>query len=342
MRLPPFAYDRPRDLCEALELLNSYGKDCKVLAGGTDLLVRMKHGLVAPTYLISLKALSELAEIKEIGDGLQIGAAVKLSDILEYQPVQDRWPGLFEAVKAIGAPSIQHFSGTIGGNLCQDNRCQFYDQSKFFRAARQTCNKAGGSTCFAWKGGSDKCHSACQSDSAPILIAMDAKVVIKSKNETRTMPLEELYSSVGERPLTLADNEMLTEILVPDQVPGAGAAFEKLAYRSSIDYAMVSAGAFVQTEGGRTVRARLVIGAVARGPLSIATVEKTLKNRPAGDQQAINEVAIEAMNTAEAFIANNMTQPVEYRTKMVSVIAKRALTRATERAVSQKGFLEAK
>ena len=84
MRLPPFAYDRPRDLCEALELLNSYGKDCKVLAGGTDLLVRMKHGLVAPTYLISLKALSELAEIKEIGDGLQIGAAVKLSDILEY------------------------------------------------------------------------------------------------------------------------------------------------------------------------------------------------------------------------------------------------------------------
>ncbi len=283
-----------------------------------------------------------MAEIKETGDGLQIGAAVKLSDILEYQPVQDRWPGLFEAVKAIGAPSIQHFSGTIGGNLCQDNRCQFYDQSKFFRAARQTCNKAGGSTCFAWKGGSDKCHSACQSDSAPILIAMDAKVVIKSKNETRTMPLEELYSSVGERPLTLADNEMLTEILVPAPTPGAGTAFEKLAYRSSIDYAMVSAGAFVQTEGGRTTRARLVIGAVARGPLSIATVEKTLKNRPAGDQQAINEVAIDAMNAAEAFIANNMTQPVEYRTKMVSVIAKRALTRAIERAVSQKGFLEAR
>ncbi len=342
MRLPPFAYHRPWDLCEALELLNSYGKDCKVLAGGTDLLVRMKHGLVAPTHLISLKALSELSEIKETGGGLEIGAAVKLSDILEYQPVQDRWPALFEAVKAIGAPSIQHFSGTIGGNLCQDNRCQFYDQSKFFRGARQTCNKAGGSTCFAWKGGSDKCHSACQSDSAPILIAMDAKVVIRSKNETRTMPLEELYSSVGERPLTLADNEMLAEILVPDPVPGAGSAFEKLAYRSSIDYAMVSAGAFVQTEGGRTIRARLVIGAVARGPLSIATVEKTLKNRPAGDQHAINEVAIDAMKTAEAFIANNMTQPVEYRTKMVSVIAKRALTRATERAVSQKGFLEAK
>jgi 4-hydroxybenzoyl-CoA reductase beta subunit len=342
MRLPPFTYDRPQNLDEALELLNSHGKNCKILAGGTDLLVRMKHGLVAPAHLISLKALSALTEIRVSDGALQIGVAVKLSDILAYQPVQDRWPGLFEAVKAIGAPSIQHFSGTIGGNLCQDNRCQFYDQSKFFRGARQTCNKAGGSTCFAWKGGSDKCHSACQSDAAPILIAMDAQIVVKSKNETRTMPLEELYSYVGERPFTLADNEMLTEIHVPGPAPGAGSAFEKLTYRSSIDYALVSAGVFVQTDGEQTLRARLVIGAVARGPLSIATVEKTLKSRPAGDQQAINEVARDAMNTAEAFIANNMAQPVEYRTKMVSVITKRALTRATKRAVSQTGVVEAK
>lgn len=341
MRLPPFAYERPRDLYEALELLQSYGKDCKVLAGGTDLLVRMKQGLVAPKYLISLKASSELAEIKESEDTLRIGAAVKLSEILAYQPVKMHWPGLFEAVRSIGAPSIQHFSGTLGGNLCQDNRCQFYDQSKFFRLARQTCNKAGGSTCFAWKGGSDKCHSACQSDAAPLLIAMDAKVIIKSKNETRIMPLEELYSHVGERPLTLADNEILAEILLPRPGPGAGSAFEKLTYRSSIDYALVSAGAFVQIEGKRTLKARLVIGSVARGPLPIATVEKTLKNRPAGDQQAINEVAIDAMNTAEAFIANNMTQPVEYRTKMVSVLVRRALQRATERAVSQNVLLEA-
>ncbi len=97
MRLPPFAYERPRDLQEALELLQSYGSDCKVLAGGTDLLVRMKQGLVTPKYLISLKSSSELAEIKESEDTLRIGAAVKLSGILAYQPVRIRWPGLFEA-----------------------------------------------------------------------------------------------------------------------------------------------------------------------------------------------------------------------------------------------------
>ena len=342
MRLPPFTYNRPQDLDEALELLNAYGKDCKILAGGTDLLVRMKQGLVAPMNLISLKALSELAEIRETATDLKIGSAAKLSDILAYQPVQGRWPGLFEAIKAIGAPSIQHFSGTIGGNLCQDNRCQFYNQSRSFRRARQTCNKAGGSTCFAWKGGSDKCHSVCQSDTAPILIAMGAKVVIKSRQETRAIPLEELYSSIGEHPLTLGDNEMLTEILVPVRAPGDGSAFEKLAYRSSIDYAVVSAGAYVRTERDQILSARLIIGAVARGPLAIAAVEKTLQNTRVGDLHAIDEAAMDAMNAAEAFIANNMTQPVEYRTKMVSVMAKRALIRATQRAVSQTGVSEAK
>ncbi|MDA8408371.1 MAG: FAD binding domain-containing protein [Deltaproteobacteria bacterium] len=342
MRLPPFTYNRPQDLNEALELLHTHGKDCKVLAGGTDLLVRMKQRLTTPTHLISLKALPELAMIN-VSDGiLHIGSTVKLSSIVAYQPVQDRWPGLFEAVKSIGAPSIQHFSGTIGGNLCQDNRCQFYNQSKFFRQARQACNKAGGNTCFAWKGGSDKCHSVCQSDSAPLLIALDTMVVIKSKNESRTIPLGELYSSVGERPLTIADDEILTEIIVPGPVPGAGCAFEKLTYRSAIDYAVVSAGAFVQTDGNQMLKASLVIGAVARGPLTIATIEKTLEDRPVGDEQAIDEAAREATNAAEAFMANNMTQPVEYRTQMVSVITKRALKRATKRALSNKEVSEAK
>lgn len=117
MRLPAFAYESPRDLDEALELLKTYGPECKILAGGTDLLVRMKQGLTSPAHLISLKALPALTNIREADGALLIGAAVRLADILTYKPIQDRWPGLFEAVNAIGAPSIQHFAGTIGGNL---------------------------------------------------------------------------------------------------------------------------------------------------------------------------------------------------------------------------------
>jgi CO/xanthine dehydrogenase FAD-binding subunit len=281
--------------------------------------------------------LPELANIRESGSLLRIGAAVRLKDILGYQPIQDRLTGLFEAVSSIGAPSIQHFSGTIGGNLCQDNRCQFYNQSSFFRRARQACNKAGGKTCFAWEGGSDKCYSVCQSDAAPALIAMDAQVAVRSKQGERTMPLADLYSSVGERPLTLADDEMLTEVVVPNAGPQTGTAFEKLAYRSAIDYAVISAGALVQVDGNCITRARLVIGAVSRAPLSIQAVENILQSRPAGDRQAIDEAGRAAVNAAEAFIANNMAQPAEYRNQMVSVMAKRAL----RRALSRTGIVEA-
>ena len=337
MRLPVFDYEVPQTIDEALKLLSQYGPNCRILAGGTDLLVRMKQGLALPTHVISLKALPELARIQESVGMLRMGAATRLSDILAYQPIKERWPGLFEAVKSIGAPSIQHFAGTIGGNLCQDNRCQFYNQSSFFRKARQPCNKAGGKTCYAWEGGSDKCYSICASDAAPVLIAMAAEAVVRSAKGERIIPLVELYSSVGERPLTLADDEMLTEIRVPSPAPEAGNAFEKLAYRSAIDYAVVSAGAFVQKDGNRITKARLVIGAVARAPLAIAAAEAILQGRPAGERQALDEAGRAAMNAAQPFLAHNMSQPVEYRTQMVSVMAKRAI----QQALSRTGLKEA-
>lgn len=337
MRLPVFAYEVPQSIDEALKLLSRYGPDCRILAGGTDLLVRMKQRLATPAHLISLKALPELTGIEESEGVLRIGAAARLNDILEHKPIQERRPGLFEAVKSIGAPSIQHFAGTIGGNLCQDNRCQFYNQSSFFRAARQPCNKAGGKTCYAWEGGSDKCYSVCPSDAAPVLVAMEALAVIKSVNGERIIPLEELYSSVGERPLTLADDEMLTEIRVPDPPAGAGNAFEKLTYRSAIDYAVVSAGASVLTDGKQILKAKVVIGAVARAPLAIPAAEAILKDKPAGDEEALYEAGRAAMNTAQPFVANNMSQPVDYRTRMVSVMAKRAI----KKALSRTGLMEA-
>lgn len=334
MRLPAFAYEVPRSLDEALDLLKSHGPQAKILAGGTDLLVRMKQGLALPAYIISLKALPELANMHESDGMLHIGAGVRLADILTYPSMKERWPALFEAVKSVGAPSIQHFAGTIGGNLCQDNRCHFYNQSSFFRAARQPCNKAGGKTCYAWEGGSDKCYSICASDAAPALVAMDAEAVIRSKAGERTIPLAELYSSVGEHPLTLADDEMLTEIRVPMPSFGIGTAFEKLTYRSAIDYAIVSAAALVHKEGDRILKTRLVIGAVARAPLAVPAAEGILQAARAGDEEALSEAGRAAMNAAQPFVAYNMYQPKDYRTRMVSVLAKRALKRALSRTDS--------
>ncbi|MFH0826082.1 MAG: FAD binding domain-containing protein [Pseudomonadota bacterium] len=341
MRLPAFSYEQPQDLDQALELLTTHGSNCRILAGGTDLLVRMKQGLVQPSHLISLKALKGLTAIEESVDQIRIGAAVPLADILTYGPIRDGIQGLHEAVHSVGAPSIQHFSGTIGGNLCQENRCRYFNQSKFFRKARQACIKAGGKTCFAWEGGSDRCHSVCRSDVAPPLVAMNSLAVVRSKKGERVIPLAEMYSFLGEHPLALADDEILTEILVPKAVPGSGTAFEKLAYRSAIDYAVVSSGAFVQTSGDRIVKARLVIGAVSRGPLTISEAEKVLENKPVNDLQALDDAGTAAMNAAQPFIANNMDEPADYRIRMVSVTAKRALARALKRAVNGASWMEA-
>ncbi len=334
MRLPAFAYEVPRNLHDALEILKTYGPECKILAGGTDLLVRMKQGLTKPAHLVSLKNLAELTILEESEGMLRIGAAVSLDDILQFKPIQERWPGLYEAIKAVGAPSIQHFRGTIGGNLCQENRCQFYNQSNLFRGARQSCNKTGGRTCFAWEGGSDRCHSINQSDAAPVLMAMNAQVIIQSHQGTRTMPLSEMYSGIGEHPLSLNDDELLVEIQVPVPEPSTGAAFEKLAYRSAIDYAVVSAGAFVKLADKKFVDARLVIGAVSRGPLLISTIEEILKNKEVNDIEALEKAGESAMNTAGAFIANNVSQPAAYRIQMVAVLAKRAIRKAAQRALS--------
>ncbi len=334
VRLPMFAYERPQNLVEALELLATHGADCRILAGGTDLLVRMKQGLAAPKRLLSLRDVSGLSHVTASDTSVHLGAATPLARIPASGPIRQQLPGLVEAVNAVGSRSIQHYRGTIGGNLCQDNRCRFYNQSAFFRKARQLCHKAGGNFCYSWEGGSDRCHSSCQSDTAPALMAMDAQVVLQSTRETRSMPLADIYTGIGKEPLTLADDELLTEIRVPLPAGGTGTSYEKLAYRKAIDYPLVSAGAFVRTDGDRILDARLVMGAVAGGPLTIFEVSRILPGRRAEDGRARAEAADAARNAAKAFIADNTDQPRDYRMQMVAVIAKRALDRAVERALA--------
>lgn len=332
MRLPAFTYKQPLDLGEALDLLHARGGDCRILAGGTDLLVRMKQRLVAPEAIISLKALPELSYIREQEDRVCIGASTPLDDILSADFLCDRFPGLTEAVASIGAPSIQHYRGTIGGNLCQDNRCQFYNQSTFFRGARQACHKAGGQTCYAREGGSDRCHSICQSDAAPALMALNAQVVLRCKGGQRTVPLQECYSARGESPHTLAADEMLTEIWIPKPEPGSGSAYERLAFRSAIDYPVVCVGVGIRVSARKIEAARLVVGAIGSAPLVVAAAAGALAGRSPADTAALDRAATAVKNAAAAFVANNVAAPADYRVRMAGVLAGRGLKRALARA----------
>ena len=199
MLLPRFDYSQPRNLEAALDLLDSHREDAKILAGGTDLLVRMKKGLIAPKRLISLKSLKELSYIKEEDDYVRIGAGTSLADIISSDVVRKKARALVQACEKVGAVTIQHHRGTIGGNILQDNRCHHYNQSEFHRSGRQACHKNGGKICYA-RENADRCNSTCQSDGATALMALGAKLVLVGKGNERTVDLDQFYTADGINP----------------------------------------------------------------------------------------------------------------------------------------------
>nr|NJM04012.1 hypothetical protein [Desulfobacula sp.] len=328
MRLPPFNYTGPDTLEQALDLLAGHGPDAKILAGGTDLLVRMKKGLLAPKMLISLKALKDLAYIKKDKDVIRIGARTPLADIIASDLVQKEAAALATACQRVGAATIQHFRGTIGGNILQDNRCFHYNQSAFHRSGRQACHKDGGKICYA-RDESDRCNSTCQSDGAAALMALDARLVLASKGNERTVALTDFYTTDGIQPFAMEPHELLKEIIIP--ASGGASAYHRLAYRSAIDYPIVCAGVLLKADAGKTDtigEARIVVGAMARSPLFLAKESAELKGKTFTDTEAFHKAGNGAMNSASTFAVHNVGATLEYRCAMVSEMVVRALNDA--------------
>ncbi len=318
MKLPKFEYLEPKELGEALELLKKYKNDIKILAGGTDLLVRMKQRLVIPKFILNISKIDSLDFIREDEEGIHIGAMALLFSIYKSPSIKEKYPALTYAAKRVGAPTIQHYKGTIGGNILQDTRCLFYNQSHFWRSGRQACHKAGGKTCYAVDG-SDRCWSTYQSDLAPVLLAMNSKVVIESIDSKRLISLEELFTQKGEEPFDIRPDELLTEFIIPHPSPLSFTGYKRLSYRSAIDYPIVSAALFLELNNKEIEKIRLVIGAIARGPLSILGLSKIAIGKKIEDG-IIKKIQKRARDQAEAFAAPNVGSEVDYRIEMVSTL----------------------
>ena len=328
MRLPKFDYSGPDTLEKALDLLAARGQDAKILAGGTDLLVRMKKGLLAPKVIISLKALKDLSYIKKDKDMIRIGARTSLADIIASDPVQTEAAALSNACEKIGSAAIQHFRGTIGGNILQDNRCFHYNQSAFHRSGRQACHKDGGKICYA-RDESDRCNSTCQSDGATALMALDARLVLVSKGNERTVALTDFYTTDGIMPFAMEPHELLKEIIIP--AGGGKSSYHRLAYRSAIDYPIVCASVLLKTSPAQkdTIEdARIVVGAMGRSPLFLAKESSALKGKAFTDTGAFQKAGNAAMNSASAFAVHNVGATLAYRCAMVSEMVFRALKEA--------------
>ncbi len=327
MKLPEFEYFSPRDIPSTLELLSIHGAQAALLAGGTDLLVRMKQQLAAPGVVINLKDVEELKGISKRKDNtLFIGALTTLTELLESPVIRKKYPGLFQAVEAVSAPPLQNM-GTVGGNLVQETRCLYYNQTAMWRRSKPVCFKAGGSVCNAVKGGKH-CFAMYQGDLAPMLIALNAQVVLSRKGESRTIPLEELYSGKGKMPIKKDADELLEGVILPPPGKNVACRYEKLRIRQALDYPLVGVAVCMTLTDDRKVceAGRLVLTAVGSGPV-IADDNKLMKK--AGVSEEWIQRLAEAAYKAAKPVPNVLTPPA-YRKRMARVLTRRTVSRALE------------
>jgi 4-hydroxybenzoyl-CoA reductase subunit beta len=280
MRLPRFAFHAPRTVQEAAERLASTPGGAMLVAGGTDLLPNMKRRQQVPATLIGLRRIAELRQVTN-GSGLTIGAGVTLSDLVRDPRVREHYAGLWLAVSQIATPHLRNM-GTIGGNLCLDTRCNYYDQNYEWRKAIDFCMKKDGETCWVATS-SPRCLAVSSTDGAPALMALGAEVTLVSAAGSRRLPLTELFQNDGIRYLTRRPDEILTAVHLPD-APRWRSTYWKLRRRGSFDFPVLSVAAAVQLGADGTVRdARIVLGAVASRPVEARDAAAGLVGFPLSD-----------------------------------------------------------
>lgn len=322
MLLPKFEHLQPESLEEALDFLSEYGEDAKVIAGGTDLLVAMKHRLLTPKYLLNLKGLG-LDFIEENQGGMRIGALTRLTTLIKSPLVRERFPVLARAASYVAAPPLRNMA-TLGGNLCLNTRCFFYNQTQFWRQARPLCFKTGGEMCHAVKG-ADHCYSAYQADLAPVLIALGAKVKLAKKGGQRVIPLLDLYTGRGEKPIALEAGEILTEVEIPMPTAPWGGDYQKLRYRGAMDFPLVGVAAVLSRNGEKCMKARIALTAVVSAPVVMEEAGQLLEGKEI-DEEVITQAAEAAYDAAHPIAKIGSTPG--YRRKMVRVLTRRAITNA--------------
>jgi 4-hydroxybenzoyl-CoA reductase subunit beta len=319
MRLPRFEYRAPASLAEAAAILGESPSDTMLVAGGTDLLPNMKRRQQVPRVLVGLRGVRELGAV-DVDGVVRIGAGVTLTAIVRHQALRVRLPGLWQAVAQIATPHLRNM-GTIGGNLCLETRCTYYDQSYEWRKAIDFCMKKDGGTCWVATS-SPTCLAVSSTDTAPMLQALGARVRLVSAGGERWVEVGDLYQNDGIRYLTRRGDEVLSSIEVPAE-PGWRSTYWKLRRRGAFDFPVLSVAAAARLGVDGTVQnVRIVLGAVASRPMPAPKAEAALINRPMSDA-AIADAAEGAYDVAKPM--DNTDFDLVWRKRMARVLAGYAL-----------------
>jgi xanthine dehydrogenase YagS FAD-binding subunit len=317
-----FAFYNPTSLAEAVDFLGADPARAQVLAGGLDLLGRLKKRIDTPERLVNLKSIPGLDAVRETAEGLSVGPLVKLADLAENELVRGKYLAAAEAAEAVGSMQIRN-AGTVGGNLCQRPRCWYFRHPDF------PCLQKGGAICYAPGGenryhailGGGPCFFAHPSDLAPALIVFDAAARIVGLKGERTGPLERLYRRPSEQlgyGLALEPGEILAEIRLPVPKAGTRSAYLKFKEKPSFDFALVGVAAAVSFEDGKVAQARLALSGVAPLPWRALEAEKALEGSPLGDAAARKAADLVVENSLP--LANN-----RYKIPLTRTMVRRAL-----------------
>jgi 4-hydroxybenzoyl-CoA reductase subunit beta len=277
MRLPHFRYLAPADLREASAMLADHGPDAMVMAGGTDLLPNMKRRQQVPKVVVGLRSVPGLRESRN-GSELALGAGLTMTDLVRDLRVREQYAALWQASAQVATPQIRNI-GTLGGNLCIDTRCNYYDQTYEWRKSIGFCMKKDGEICWVATS-SPKCLAVTATDIGPALMALGARVkLVSAKEGERILTVSELYHNDGIDYLTRRPDEIVSEVLL-NPADGWRSAYWKLRRRGSIDFPVLSVAAAVRTDAdGVVLDARIVLGSVSSKPLDSAEAAQALRGK---------------------------------------------------------------
>lgn len=318
MFLPEFTLLRPATLPEAARLAAQ--PRAQLLAGGTGLLPNLRLGLGAPRTLVSLDAVQELQRIEPFEGGLRIGACVSLARLAEAGELAGGYTALREAAAAAAAPGHRSVA-TLGGNLCLDTRCLYYNQSEDWRRSNGYCLKLGGDTCHVAPQGR-KCHAAYCADLAPGLLALDAAIEVAGPTGVpRVRPLHELYRDDGADFLALEPGEIVAAVRLP--VPKGRSAYAKSRARGAIDFPLAGVAMALALREGRVAHLHVALTGTNSRPLLVAGTD-ALVGGEAGDALA---AALAKLVQKQAAPMRTTVSAADYRRQVAAILARRLLAR---------------
>jgi xanthine dehydrogenase YagS FAD-binding subunit len=292
--MPAFDLLQPNSVAEARNLLEQHGSDAWILAGGLDSFDWLKDRIKRPKVVVDLSGIEELRGIRTTGDGIEIGAMTTLTEIVEHPVIKQKYGLLAEAGSVVASPQIRN-QGTIGGNVSQDTRCWYY-------RAGWPCYRAGGNICYADAPEgrnrehailhADRCVAVNPSDTAPALIALDAKFVISTRKGERVVAAEDYFIGPDidiTRLHILQAGDVLTAIRIPSAWAGANFYFEKVRDRNVWDFPLLNVASATVVSGGTIERIRISVNGAAARPLRLTAVENAVRGKPA--DAATGEIA---------------------------------------------------